>query len=236
MARIRTIKPEFWDSPGTGRASLAARLLFIAMWNWADDYGVGTASPRQLMGFAFPNDDDMTSKEFPSLCKEVQDCYEVVFYEVDGRPYYEIPSWDKHQKTERKAGRRNPGSDKAECKKQGTSEDTQGSSADGTGEQGNRGSNKPRTTLAADTFDAWWAKYPRKIAKGQASLAYARACKKTSPDVLAAAVERFADASKGTEPKYIPHASTWLNGERWTDATTAPRLDPVAAGAWEGAW
>jgi hypothetical protein len=34
MARIRTIKPEFWDSPSTARASLRARLFFIAMWNW----------------------------------------------------------------------------------------------------------------------------------------------------------------------------------------------------------
>ena len=39
MPRIRTIKPEFWDSPGTASASLRIRLLFIAMWNWADDHG-----------------------------------------------------------------------------------------------------------------------------------------------------------------------------------------------------
>ena len=65
MPRIRTIKPEFWDSPGTARASLRARLFFIALWNWADDYGVGTANPKQLIGFAFPNDDDVTAADFP---------------------------------------------------------------------------------------------------------------------------------------------------------------------------
>ena len=52
VARIRTIKPEFWDSGDTARATLRARLLYIAMWNYADDYGIGDASPIRLIGFA----------------------------------------------------------------------------------------------------------------------------------------------------------------------------------------
>ena len=139
MPRIRTIKPEFWDSPGTARASLRARLFYIAMWNWADDYGIGTASPRQLLSFAFPNDLDVTDAEFPCLRTEVADAYDVVFYEVDGRPYYAIPSWDKHQKNERRAQGRYPGPDKAERFMHGTSAQAHGSSGTGTGEQGNRG-------------------------------------------------------------------------------------------------
>ena len=86
MARIRTIKPQFWDSPGTARASLRARLFFIAMWNWADDYGVGTANPKQLVGFAFPNDDDISAEDFPRLRKEVSDCFGTVFFTFKDRP------------------------------------------------------------------------------------------------------------------------------------------------------
>ena len=56
MARIRTIKPEFWDSPDTAKAGPWARLCFIALWNWADDYGRGTANLKELEGFIFPND------------------------------------------------------------------------------------------------------------------------------------------------------------------------------------
>ncbi|TFD74714.1 hypothetical protein [Cryobacterium fucosi] len=114
MARIRSIKPEFWDSPGTARASLRGRLFFIAMWNWADDWGVGDANPKRLVGFAFPNDDDVSAADFPTLRDEVADCFDVQFYEVDGRQYYSIPSWDEHQRTERKAKRTNPGSDRAD--------------------------------------------------------------------------------------------------------------------------
>lgn len=114
MARIRTIKPEFWDSPDTARASMTARLFFIAMWNWADDWGVGLAAPKPLIGFAFPNDDEITTADFPTLAKEVAECFDVVFYRVLGRAYYSIPSWDKHQRTERKAKRLNPSPDEAE--------------------------------------------------------------------------------------------------------------------------
>jgi hypothetical protein len=142
MARIRTIKPEFWDSPGTARASLRARLFFISLWNWADDWGVGTANPKQLIGFAFPNDDDVTVAEFPRLRTEVADCYGVQWYEVENRPYYAIPSWDDHQKNERRANRRNPTPDQGipiDTEMHGDSAPPRGDSAIGTGEQGNRG-------------------------------------------------------------------------------------------------
>ncbi|TDH44772.1 hypothetical protein E2F47_27795 [Mycobacterium eburneum] len=144
MPRIRTIKPEFWDSPGTAAASLRARLFYIAMWNWADDYGIGTANPRQLIGFAFPNDPDVTDAEFPRLCTEVADCFGVEFYTVNSRPYYAIPSWEKHQKNERRAKSRNPSPDQGIPFTHGNSASTHGSSGTGTGEPGNRGTGEHR--------------------------------------------------------------------------------------------
>lgn len=142
MPRIRSIKPEFWDSPGTARASLRARLFYIALWNWADDYGIGTANPKQLIGFAFPNDDDVTVAEFPCLRTEVSECFGTVWYEVDGRPYYAIPAWDEHQKNERRAQGRHPGPDlgkRIDTEMHGSSAQSDGSSGPGTGEQGNIG-------------------------------------------------------------------------------------------------
>ena len=108
MPRIRTVKPEFWDSPSTAKASPWARLLFIAMWNWADDFGRGTANIKELEGFAFPNDDTFTDRSgntvnFRELVAEVSECFGVVLYEVDGRPYFAIPTWDSHQRNEKRA-------------------------------------------------------------------------------------------------------------------------------------
>ena len=112
MARMRTIKPEFWDSPSTAQADLAVRLTYLAMWNWADDSGHGTANLKELEAFAFPNDEvtelprksrgnsagsSGTWRNFSEILGEVAEAYGVVFYRVNGRPYYSIPSFRKHQ-------------------------------------------------------------------------------------------------------------------------------------------
>lgn len=119
MPRIRTIKPGFWDSPDVAEASAVARLTYIAMWCWADDYGVGTANLKELEGFVFPHDDveELThgnARNFRDVVAEVADVFGVEFYKVRGRPYYAIPSWDEHQKIERRAKTRNPTPDDAD--------------------------------------------------------------------------------------------------------------------------
>ncbi|MBF6135855.1 hypothetical protein IU501_22960 [Nocardia otitidiscaviarum] len=108
MARIRTIKPEFWDSPGIETMHPFSRLLFVAMWNWADDSGRGKAEARELMGFVFPRDEDMTLAEFRRYLGEVRRVFGVHFYKVAGRSYYAIPSWDNHQKIDKRSGARWP--------------------------------------------------------------------------------------------------------------------------------
>ena len=39
--RIRTVKPEFWRSEDVSRLPVADRLLFIGLWSYVDDNGVG---------------------------------------------------------------------------------------------------------------------------------------------------------------------------------------------------
>ncbi|GFG74741.1 hypothetical protein [Mycobacterium botniense] len=152
MPRIRTIKPEFWDSPDTAAADLRTRLLYIAMWNWADDYGIGDATPVRLIGFAFPNDEIPVS-DYPRILSEVSRAYGVVFFEHAGRRYFAIPAWDEHQRTEKKAKandsllaaaqsaiaarQRHESESPTLCR--GSSEEFRGTSGPGTGEQGNRG-------------------------------------------------------------------------------------------------
>jgi hypothetical protein len=48
MARIRTVKPEFWTSEQVMNCSRDARLLFIGMWNFCDDGGNHPASAKTL--------------------------------------------------------------------------------------------------------------------------------------------------------------------------------------------
>lgn len=108
MPRIRTIKPQFFHSPDTAKASPKARLLYVAMWCWANDWGIGETNLNGLLGMAFPDSDDVTRRELLDLLAEVRDCYGVVFYSVRERYYYAIPAWDDHQTTQRRASLRFP--------------------------------------------------------------------------------------------------------------------------------
>lgn len=102
MPRSRVLRPDFWDSPDTAAASLRCRLLFLAMKNWADDYGIGDATPIRVIGFAFPHD-DIPPVEYQPLLDEVNAAYGVVFFRHEQRPYYVIPGWSADQPRERKA-------------------------------------------------------------------------------------------------------------------------------------
>jgi hypothetical protein len=156
MPRIRSIKPEFFDSPGTRKASPLARLLYIAMWCWADDWGIGDANPRRLLGFAFPHDDDPTviPRNFPGIAWEIAEAYGVVWYEAGGRPYYYISSWESHQRTDKRSAKRAPTPDQAErmlyidpMEIPRGFPGIPGDGPYGTGEQGNRGTGGKKVGL-----------------------------------------------------------------------------------------
>lgn len=61
MARIRTIKPEFWSHPVMSKEPAEVRLLAIALLNLADDEGYFLATPALVRSFAFPLDEDSTN-------------------------------------------------------------------------------------------------------------------------------------------------------------------------------
>jgi hypothetical protein len=74
--------------------------------------------------------------------------------------------------------------------------------------------NKPSTP---DGFEEWWAIYPRKIAKGAAEKAYAKAVELSGPVVLLAGVQRYAAVRANQDPQYTKHPATWLNQKCWLD-------------------
>ena len=71
--------------------------------------------------------------------------------------------------------------------------------------------------LVNQRFEDWWSHYPKKTGKGQARVAYRAAMKKVTHDELVAAADAFSQQCLHKEKQFIPHASTWLNGERWLD-------------------
>lgn len=75
--------------------------------------------------------------------------------------------------------------------------------------------------IEPNMFDQAWAAYPRKIGKGNAQKAWVKAIKKTDEASLCKSLNSYIESIAGNDSKYIPHLSTWLNGERWGDEIEA---------------
>ena len=103
MARIRTIKPEFWTSDQVVSVSPLARLLFIGLWNFADDQGVHPASPLRIKLQIFPGD-NIKEEKIKELLKELLKNNLLTIYEAEGKPYFFITGWH-HQKIAKKTAK-----------------------------------------------------------------------------------------------------------------------------------
>jgi len=67
-------------------------------------------------------------------------------------------------------------------------------------------------------FNLFWAQYPRKVGKLTARRSWEKLSQENQQKALEAIVEhRKYWVAKGTDWEFIPHASTWLNQERFED-------------------
>ncbi len=94
MARIRSIKPEFFDHEELCTLSPFHRLCFIALWCHADRAGRLEDRPRRLKARMFPYDD----VDMEGLLMDLAEAGFIVRYAVDGVRYLAIPTWEAHQR------------------------------------------------------------------------------------------------------------------------------------------
>ena len=68
------------------------------------------------------------------------------------------------------------------------------------------------------TFENFWSQYPKKVGKLTARRSWEKLSLENQQKALEAIVEhRKYWSAKGTDWEFIPHASTWLNQERFED-------------------
>lgn len=68
-----------------------------------------------------------------------------------------------------------------------------------------------------DQFETFWRTYPRRIGKGAARKSFEKALKLESFDAIMAGLQRQLSYYASKEQQFIPHPTTWLNQERWSD-------------------
>lgn len=159
--RIRSIKPEFWRSTDIADLPRDVRLLFIGLWSYVDDNGVGIDDHRAIAADLFALDDDPveTRDYVRDGLATLSRVSLITRYEVRGKRYLFINTWDKHQRIDRPGKPRYPRPDDpdAELITDTTSEntpvrdsvatpsrDSREPASTGTGEQGNRGTEEQR--------------------------------------------------------------------------------------------
>ena len=106
MARIRTVKPEFWTAEQVLECSPLARLLFIGMWNFCDDKGVHPASYKTLKAEVMPAD-DITVAEVKALIEELKKNELLGEFISDNRKWWYVTGWN-HQLINRPTPSRYP--------------------------------------------------------------------------------------------------------------------------------
>lgn len=246
MARIRSVKPEYWTDEEIGELPRDARLLYIGLWNLADEHARLRGDARYIKGQLLPYDDDLDAKAVDDLLAILASADKVRRYESSGRSYLWLPALAKHQRLEPdKVPSRLPDpadSEPAKPRADESAPDANESAPDaedhallyvagsrepvaGSMEHGGAAptrSRKDRTREDAE-FDRFWSVYPRREAKGAARKAWDKAILRADSERILIAATRYRD-QPGREPQFTAHAATWLNADRWDD-------EPVARGS-----
>lgn len=238
MARIRTIKPEFFTSEDIVALSPLARLLYIALWCEADREGRLRWKPATFKMRYLPAE----QVSVIDLCQELIDRGLVITYQVPidkeiekNRELFDnsldtlayIPKFYLHQQINNREAPSVLPSPLSEPRVIHAST-TRRNAPSGEG-KGKERKESTRVTTREAEFDKFWAIYPRKDSKVQAEKAFA----KLSPNeqLFAEILEGVGRAEtseqwRKDDGKFIPYASTWLNQRKWEDRGVNGFHDP----------
>lgn len=212
MARIRTIKPEFFANEQVGAVPFQWRLLFIGLWLHADREGRLQERPQRLKAMLFPYDDLNIEDGLGCLANARL----IDRYEGNGLRLISIPTWAKHQQPHVRelasvlppppSGDQQSGAGLVLAPPEGKGTDQEGKGT--------------RDHALRARFERFWDSYPRKVAKEPAWTTW----RKLAPDDIVTAIMIAKVREHSASPQwrkdagqFIPHPRTWLNQKRWQD-------------------
>lgn len=232
MSRIRSIKPEFWTSEQVLECSTNARLLFLGLLNFCDDFGRHPHSAKQCKAEVFPAD-DFTEKDILGMLHELSGNGLITVYATGGKEYFYVTGW-KHQRIDKPQPAKypDPFAEDSTNVPRVIPPDRKGEDT-----KGEEGKGVIRTVAKAtrpgdDLFETFKKLYPKR--KGgnpwkSAKAAFEKLIRDgtEAEDIFAALREGVGfDRDKiGTE--FIPQAVKWLKDERFRDrAAPAQEIAP----------
>lgn len=248
MARIRSVKPEYFTHPDVLALSIPARLMYIALWTQADDEGRLYDQPTKIRGLAFGDDDKIDVEKIlrelaaPSRCDECAERHgHILRYITDARRCLQVVHFRKHQRIDKPSRSTVPAWDpetgiliddsasvrgtfrESSTNDPGTLPKSSIRTEIGSREQGSReqGTGNARGATDAPGFAEFWRAYPNKTGKRAAVNAW-RKLRPPLDAVLAALAWQVGQPQWLRDGgDFIPHPATWLNRGSWQDEPMA---------------
>ena len=214
----RILKESICTSESINALDWKAEVLFYRLLVSCDDYGRYDGRIAILKNKLFPLKDDLTKKEVESSLTKLVSAGLVALYEVDGKPFLYLPTWDDHQSV------------RAKKSKFPSPDDGVITSANICKQMKSNASKCPRNPIQSESesnpnpirdyeadFDKFWEVYPKKDSKTAAKKAFMKV--NVPVDTLISAVQRQKQLPQWKKDggQYIPNPATWLNQERWED-------------------
>lgn len=220
----RIIKESICSSEEIDKLTAFQETMFYRLIVNCDDYGRMDARVKILASKLFPLRRDIRENQIEDALRALTSAELVILYTVDGKPFLQMKTWEKHQTIRAKTSKYPPPengmitpasicnhmqADASTCSRNPIQNESESES-------------KTKTERARldDAFNRFWAAYPRKEDKQKAKKAFER----LKPDeglleTMLAGIERQKKSAQWTKDggQFIPHPTTWLNGCRWED-------------------
>lgn len=113
MARIRTIKPEFFTSLTIADLTTEQRLTFIGLWTHVDDEGRCVDDPRLIKAALWPLD-DRNAADIADDLRALSEASLITRYTLKPKRYLAVTNWHEHQKINRPSESKLPAPEQGE--------------------------------------------------------------------------------------------------------------------------
>ena len=214
----RILKESICSSENIDGLSAFQETFFYRLIVNCDDFGRMDARPKILASRLFPLK-DLRINQVEDALRALTSAELVTLYEVNGKPFLQMNTWDRHQQIRAKKSKYpSPDegngyhliSDDIKCPRNPIQNESESESE----------SKKETAQARQARFDRFWAAYPRKEAKPRALAEFTKL--NPDDDLLArmlSAVEHWQRSAQWQEEngKFIPHPATWIHQKRWED-------------------
>lgn len=223
----RKVYSTVWSSGQFSNLSKDARLTYLGTITLGDDDGRLKGDPRFLKSQIWPYDEELKSSDIKKLIEEIVTNKLLVKYTIDEEEYLYHPKWEKYQhiREDRRQNSRIPPPEfdfsPVTTKRQPKDNHVPTMKSPRVDKIRVEKSREDIHAHEKDqAFASFWGMYPKKIGKKAAWKAWQKV--DYTPDMAVIIAKSLQDARnspgwQNDKGRYIPHASTWINGERWND-------------------